>query len=230
MGLGALGLIVALLLVVNGLNVLNSYVGNDVMTSLERRQEWRFYAMAGLLIGVFAASTVVETLARYVEQRLGPVVARLADAPLPRPLPVRPRLSPAGRRGDIDNPDQRISEDVHTFTASSLSFVILLFNAVVTFVAFAGVLWSITPWLFLAAVVYALVGSLGTILIGRRLVPLNNLQLKKEADFRYGLGRVREHGPAVAQRGGEAEEKTRLAGRLRRSWTTSGRSSSSAAT
>ena len=210
----SLGLIIVLLLIVNGLNVVNSYVGNDVMTSPERRQEWRFYAMAALLVGVFVASTVVETLARYVEQRLGLrwrdwLTRRLLDRYL------------AGRtyhrladQGQIDNPDQRISEDVRTFTANSLTFVILLFNAVVTFVAFAGVLWSITPWLFLAAVVYAAAGSLGTILVGRRLVQLNNLQLKKEADFRYALGRVREHGGAVAQQGGEEQEKSRLGGRL----------------
>ena len=163
---------------------------------------------------MFTASTVVETFARYIEQRLGLVWRDwLTRRFLDRYLGGRAyrRLAEEGR---VDNPDQRISEDVRTFTANSLTFVILLFNAVVTFVAFAGVLWSITPWLFLAAVVYAAVGSLGTILVGRRLVALNNAQLQKEADFRYGLGRVREHGGAVAQLAGEGEEKSRLTGRL----------------
>jgi putative ATP-binding cassette transporter len=59
---------------------------------------------------------------------------------------------------------------------------------------FLGVLWSITPWLVLTAVLYSAAGSLGTILLGRRLVPLNNRQLQKEADFRFALGRVRERG------------------------------------
>ena len=177
----ALGTIVVLLLGVNGLNVINSFIGNDVMTALERRQEWHFYLMSAVLIGVFASSTVVETLARYVELRLGLFWRDwLTRRFLGRYLGGRAYHHLADR-ADIDNPDQRISEDVRTFTAQSLSFVILLFNAVVTFVAFAGVLWSITPWLILAAVSYALVGTLGTILIGRRLVPLNNLQLKKRS-------------------------------------------------
>ncbi len=210
----ALGTIVVLLLGVNGLNVINSFVGNDVMTALERRQEWHFYTMAVVLIVVFASSTVVETFARYIEQRLGLFWRDwLTHCFLGRYLGGRAYHHLADR-ADIDNPDQRISEDVRTFTAQSLSFVILLFNAVVTFVAFAGVLWSITPWLILAAVSYALIGTLGTVLIGRRLVPLNNLQQRKEADFRYGLGRLREHGPAVAQLGGEEEERTHLTGRL----------------
>src|SRR5262249_55008518 len=112
------------------------------------------------------------------------------------------------------NPDQRISEDVKTFTATTLSFLILLFNAAVTFLAFASVLWSITPWLFVVAVVYAVLGSLGTLLLGHRLVALDNQQLRKEADFRFALGRLREHGPAVAQMGGEPAEKGRLGERL----------------
>ncbi len=210
----ALALIVVLLLTVNALNVLNSYVGNGVMSSLADRQEGQFYALAVLLIGVFSASTVVETLARYVEQRLGLfwrdwLTRRFLDRYLAGRAYHRLADHP-----NVDNPDQRISEDVRTFTASSLSFVILIFNAVVTFAAFAGVLWSITPWLFFAAVVYATIGSFGAILIGRRLVSLNNQQLKKEADFRYALGRVREHGGAVAQLGGEGGEKSRLTGRL----------------
>src|SRR5262249_5222385 len=84
----------------------------------------------------------------------------------------------------------------------------------VTLVAFAGVLWMISPWLFLTAVVYAFVGTFGTILLGSRLVPLDNLQLRKEADFRFALGRVREHAAAVAQLGGEEAEKARLRDRL----------------
>jgi vitamin B12/bleomycin/antimicrobial peptide transport system ATP-binding/permease protein len=210
----ALFVLVVLLLTVNALNVVNSYVGNDVMTALERREEWRFYVMAGVLVGVFLASTVVEVYARYVELHLG----LLWRDWLTRRFLDRYLADRAYRRlaelGHIDNPDQRISEDVRTFTATSLSFVILLFNAVVTFVAFASVLWTITPWLFLVAVVYAVTGTVGTILLGRRLVPLDNLQLKKEADFRFALGRVREHGGAVAQLGGERDEKARLGGRL----------------
>src|SRR5205807_624054 len=85
-----------------------------------------------------------------------------------------------------------------------------------TLVAFSWVLWLITPWLFLTALVYAMIGCVGTILLGRRLVALNNEQLQKEADFRYGLGRLREHAEAVAQVAGEEEQKGRLLRRLTR--------------
>src|SRR5262249_58023624 len=65
--------------------------------------------------------------------------------------------------GEIDNPDQRIADDVRTFTTTTLSFVLMVLNGSITILAFSGVLWSITPVLFAATVAYAAVGSLATV-------------------------------------------------------------------
>src|ERR1700691_4374073 len=69
--MGATLLLTALLLMVNGLNVGSSYVTRNIMTALARREERRFYWMAGALVAIFAASTVAAAFARYVEERLG---------------------------------------------------------------------------------------------------------------------------------------------------------------
>jgi putative ATP-binding cassette transporter len=205
-----LGVVLVLLLSINGLNVVNSYVGRDFMSALAERQPGRFYALAGMLAGVFAASTAAEVLATFAQQRLGLVwrdwlTRTLLDRYLGG-LTYRRLTS----RKDIDNPDQRISEDIKNFTATSLSFLVMLVNGLLTLAACAGVLWSITPTLFLVALGYAALGSFGTVALGRRLVSLNNLQLQKEADFRFALGRVRERAGDIARARGEGEEKTRL--------------------
>jgi putative ATP-binding cassette transporter len=209
-----LAVLVVLLLSVNGLNVVNSYVGRFFMNALGDRNLREFYLYALALTAVFAASTAAQVVATYVQQN---IVLRwrewLTHYLLDRYLGNRAyrRLS---SREEIDNPDQRISEDIRTFTDSTIGFLVLLFNAALTLIAFAGVLWSIRPVLLIAAAAYALLGSLGTILLGRPLVRLDNLQLKKEADFRFGLGRVREHAGTVAQLGGEGDERARLGSRL----------------
>jgi putative ATP-binding cassette transporter len=87
-------------------------------------------------------------------------------------------------------------------------------NGLLTLLAFLGVLWSISPRLVLAAMLYAVAGSLGTIFLGHRLVPLNNRQLQKEADFRFALGRVRERTGTESSPDGQGNEKSRLLGRL----------------
>jgi putative ATP-binding cassette transporter len=216
LALGGIALLVTLLLTINGINVVNSYAGRGFMTALAERHGKEFFVFAGIFAGVFAISTVVEVFARYVEQRLGLLWREwLTRRFLHLYLANRAYLRLAGQC-EIDNPDERISQDVQTFTTTTLSIGILMVNGVLTLVAFSSVLWLITPWLFLTALAYALTGSIGTVLIGRRLVSLNKQQLKREADFRFGLGRVREHAADIANAGGEEEQKSRLEQRLSR--------------
>jgi putative ATP-binding cassette transporter len=212
--LAGIALLVGLLLSINGLNILNSYTGNAVMTSLAEREVDRFCRFALVWVGIFACSTVIEVFARYTEQRMGLWWRDwLTQHFLDRYLGSRAYRRLNGLR-DVDNPDQRISEDVKTFTSSSLGFFVLIVGGVLTLIGFLSVLWSITPWLVLTAVAYAACGSLGTVLLGHRLVGLDNQQLCKEADFRYTLVQVRDHAVPLAEVGGEAEERGRLGARL----------------
>src|SRR6476620_6247666 len=68
---GGLVILVALLLTINGMNVVNSYVGRDFMTALADGNGPRFFTFALILAGVFAASTIIDVFARFAEQRLG---------------------------------------------------------------------------------------------------------------------------------------------------------------
>jgi putative ATP-binding cassette transporter len=208
--IGALAVMVILLLAVNGLNFLNSYVMRDFMTALAQREGERFYYFGIALAIVFALASIGEAFSFFLEQQLGLVwrewlTHRLVDRYLASRAYHRQTVNES-----IDNPDQRISEDTKTFTTSSLSFLVLIVNGLLALAAFLGVLWSITPWLVATAVLYALAGSLGTILLGRQLVPLNNRQLQKEADFRFALVRVRERGAADGRHEGDRGDKSRL--------------------
>src|SRR5262249_21356455 len=142
----------------------------------------------------FGLATIGEAFQFYTEQRMGLVWREwLTRRLLDRYLAHR-AFHQLTVNQSIDNPDQRISEDIKTFTTSSLSFLVLILNSVLALSLFLGVLWSIPPWLVLTAVLSSAAGSRGTVLLGRQLVPLNNRQLQKEADFRFALGRVRERG------------------------------------
>ena len=124
-----------------------------------------------------------------------------------------------------DNPDQRIAEDVAQFVSSTLSISLGLLRSVVTLASFIGILWTLSGPLTVAgvtipgymvwvAIVYALIGTLCTILIGRTLVGLNFQQQRFEADFRFGLVRIRENAESVALYRGETVENERLSARL----------------
>src|SRR2546427_134749 len=209
---GLFALLIALLLAFNGLNVLNSYVGRDFMTAIANRDSARFTREAIAYLGVFAASASVAAFYSFSEQRLGLLwrewlTRRLLGAYLDDRAYYR--LSVAGV---LTSPDERIAEDVRAFTATTLSFVLLVSNAAVTVMAFSGVLWSISPVLFTVAVLYAACGSALIVLFGRPLVWLNYNQLDKEADFRANLVHVQANAESIAL----LRREGRIAGRLRR--------------
>jgi putative ATP-binding cassette transporter len=108
---------------------------------------------------------------------------------------------------EIDNPDQRIAEDVRSFTQESLTFLLVVVESVLSVIAFSGVLWGISKPLVFFLVLYALIGTIVTTAVfGKPLVRLNFEQLRKEADFRFSLVRIRENAEAIAFYRGEAQE------------------------
>lgn len=107
----------------------------------------------------------------------------------------------------IDNPDQRITEDIRAFTQYSMGIFIIVLFAGFQVVAFSQVLWIISPTLVVFLLLYAVVGTMITIMgFGSRLVTLNFAQIKKEANFRFSLARIREHAESIAFYRGEQQE------------------------
>jgi vitamin B12/bleomycin/antimicrobial peptide transport system ATP-binding/permease protein len=207
-------LLVGFLLAINGLSVVNSYVARNFMTAVAGRDLPGFTRQALLYLAVFAASTVVAVLQTFTEQRLGTLWRWRLTRRLARLYLSDRNYYWLKGAGGLDNPDERIAEDVKTFTATTLSFALIVLNGVLTAVAFAGVLWSISPRLFGVAVGYAALGSLLAVLLGRSLVGLNSRQLDREADFRSALVHVRENAEAVALTRHEGRLTARLLGRI----------------
>ena len=130
-----------------------------------------------------------------------------------------------------DNPDQRIAEDTQRFVEQTLQLGIGLLSAVVTLVSFVFILWglsneaplhlfgndiAIPGYLVWGALIYALLGTVLTHLIGWPLVGLNFQQQRYEADFRFNLVRARENAEQIALLRGEPVERLRLLSRFAR--------------
>lgn len=116
-----------------------------------------------------------------------------------------------GSAGEIDNPDQRISEDINSFTGRSIHFLLIFLGSVMQLVAFSAVLWSISRLLVGVLAVYSLLGTVVALyFFGKPLIQLNFWQLRREADFRFGLMRLRENAESIAFYGGEAQERAQI--------------------
>ena len=123
-----------------------------------------------------------------------------------------------------DNPEQRIEQDVASFTQSTLSLGLGLIMEVATLITFTVVLWNLSgsitlpimggievpAYMFWTAIVYAVLGSWLTYRIGRPLVRVNFELERYNADFRYRMVRTRENAESIALYGGEPQERDRL--------------------
>lgn len=207
-------LLLGLLFVMSGLNVIGSFVGRDFMTAIEHRDKAGFIWQALLWVGVFALSTAVGAFLRFYEERLGLVWREWLTKRLVGLYLARNAYYHLTASGELTNPDQRIAEDVRVFTSSTLSFALMILNSSITVIAFSGVLWAISPLLFVVSVLYAAGGSYFSFLLGRSLAGLNYTQLDKEANFRADLIHVRENADSVALLHREERLKDRLLRRI----------------
>jgi len=135
-----------------------------------------------------------------------------------------------------DNPDQRVADDLQAFATTTLSLSLDLLSTVVTLASFITILWtlggaltlslgatpvSIPGYMVWAAALYAVIGSLVIQKVGRPLVSINYQQQRVEADFRFGLIRVRENAEQIAFYDGEDTENRNAQGlflRIRDNW------------
>ena len=206
--------LISLSFAVAGVQVLMSYVGRDFMTAIANKDRDGFWHNFLLYLGSFAIAVPIGVYYRYVEHRLALLWRRW----LTQHLTMRYFSNRAYYKlrgvGGLDNPDQRITEDVRNFTTHSLTFFLILLNSTVTLVAFTGVVWSISPKLVAVLFGYAFVGTAMSILIGRRLVRLQYEQYQREADLRYSLVRVRDNAESIAFYRGEKRENRDVMARL----------------
>jgi putative ATP-binding cassette transporter len=211
---GILLILLVFLLAVNGLNVGISYVFRLVDTALNERDPATFWRFIYVYMGILVVGTPIVVIYQYIRDKLGLYWREwLTNHFLDKYFRGRAYYE-INSDPTIDNPDQRISEDVRAFTRTSLSFLLVVLGSIVTVVSFFGVLWSISSLLSLTVVLYALLGTVGTVLIGRRLIGINFNQLRREADFRYGLVHIRDNAESIAFYRGEEQESLQVGQRF----------------
>ena len=213
-----LGVIALLLLVLNGINVGISFIARNIdnaQVAYDEQGFWRIISIYGFCL---ILALPIRTLQNYIIPKLGLLWREwLSKRLLDRYMSDRAyyQLNPNDEsNAEVDNPDQRISEDARNFTGTSLDFVVGVLEALLTFFSFIIVLWSISKSLTLALIIYAIGGTTLIIFIGRKLVKLNYQQLKLEADFRYGLVHIRDNAESIAFYKGEAQESQEAQRRL----------------
>ncbi|MGA8802612.1 MAG: ABC transporter ATP-binding protein/permease [Pseudolabrys sp.] len=222
-----LAAVVAIELSIVGLNVLLNSWNNAFYNALQDKDWDAFVYQLGYFCVLATAFILLAVYQLYLNQWLQIRWRRwLTETYLDRWLTEANHYRMQLLGDAADNPDQRIAEDVRQFIdAGILPIGLNLLNAVVTLGSFAFILWNLSAaaplhvfglkydipgYLLWAALIYAVVGTIFTHLIGRALIALNFQQQRYEADFRFNLVRVRENSEQIALLNGERAERDGL--------------------
>ncbi|MGP1628826.1 MAG: ABC transporter ATP-binding protein/permease [Giesbergeria sp.] len=208
---GLMALLIALMVFETQLAVMLVDKSGEITSALAGRDADRFWAAVRTTLYVLAFAVPVYAFYYYMRDAFSNYWRRwLTSRFLDGYLGER-KYYEIGARGEIDNPDQRISEDINTFTGRSTHFLLIFIGSLMQLVAFSAVLWSISHTLVAILAAYAFLGTFGALyLFGTPLIRMNFWQLRREADFRFSLMRLRENAESIAFYRGEAQERAQL--------------------
>lgn len=207
---------VYMLVLLNGWN-------NDFYNALQQRAFESFWPLIGQFACFAFLHIIFAVYAIYVRQILEIKWRNwMTDKYLDRWLGHQTyyRLQVAGQ-DDMDNPDQRIADDINSFVNLTLGLFVGVIKQATSLVAFVVILWNLSGYLDIplgdtvlsvpgymvfVTLIYSVVGTWLAHKVGRKLIRLNYDQQRFEADFRFSMVRVRENSESVAFYGGEKPE------------------------
>ncbi|CAK9219896.1 unnamed protein product [Sphagnum troendelagicum] len=208
----------ALTLATTGISVGFNFLGRDFDNALASKNREQFTKQLVYYLGAFAGGIPVFVLRDYLKDTLALRWRGWMTSQYMHKYFQNRTFYNIQSQALIDNPDQRIVDDLNSFTGTALRFSLAVFNAAISVVSFSRILYQIYPPLFFVLVVYSVGGTVISVALGKALVGLNFMQEKREADFRYGLVRVRENAESIAFYGGEMSEIQLLLQRFEQSF------------
>ncbi|AFZ33395.1 ABC transporter domain-containing protein (plasmid) [Gloeocapsa sp. PCC 7428] len=212
----ALLLLLFLLSIISvGILVIVSILLGEITNTLAARDAQSFTQVITIFIVTFILGVPLLSSRTFVQGKLSIYWRRwLTDYFLSRYFAQRTYYH-LQSHSEIDNPDQRISEDLNIFTQQALNFWVIFVESLMQLVGFAGALWAISPTLMGVLVLYAFIGNILVItLFGGVLVGINYEQLKREANFRFGLAQIRDNAEMIAFYDGQHTESQQMQHRL----------------
>ncbi|MCB0322775.1 MAG: ABC transporter ATP-binding protein/permease [Bdellovibrionales bacterium] len=208
--------IFALLGLVTAVNVWVAGVAGKFATALQGKDEATYHYFLLLHVGVILIATPIIVTYHYIKARLAMEWREWLSAHLIKKWFSNRAYYKLSLDSEIDNPDERIAQDVDSFCSLSVGLFMSVVDSVITVVTFMGLLYYISPTLTAVAIFYCLAGCLLTQLIGRRLPQLNFDHLRKEADLRYSMAEVRRDVESIAFYRGEERASAHIVKTLRK--------------
>ncbi|HAN72876.1 MAG TPA: ABC transporter [Planktothrix sp. UBA8407] len=115
----------------------------------------------------------------------------------------------------VDNPDQRLSQEIEPIARTTLSFFATSFQRILEMIVFSVILWQISMSVGIILIIYTVIGNLIALYLSQELNKITEEELELEANYSYAVTHIRNHAESIAFFRGEKEELNRIKNKFR---------------
>ncbi|MFB2892398.1 ATP-binding cassette domain-containing protein [Aerosakkonemataceae cyanobacterium BLCC-F50] len=200
-------LLILLIAMLVGTNALNSFVYRYLVDVIIKDKDVnKFVDSLWLYVAVLVGTTLLVGFSKFVRKQIAlDWYQWLNNHILEKYLSNRAYYK-INFKSDIDNPDQRISQELSPLTKNALSFSAVFLEKVLEMSVFLVILWSLSRWVAVIVVIYTVIGNLIALYLTQELNKINKDQIGFEADYTYSLTHIRNHAESIAFFQGEDKE------------------------
>ncbi|MCC5634836.1 ATP-binding cassette domain-containing protein [Nostoc sp. CHAB 5844] len=204
---GMLILLIFLIIMLVGITAFNSFVNRYLLDIITEKQDFKKFFNTLLVYGAaLVCVTLLVGFSKFVRKQIAlDWYQWLNNQILDKYLSNRAYYK-INFESDVDNPDQRISQEIEPLTRNALSFSATFLEKVLEMATFLVILWSLSQFVAVLLVVYTVIGNLIAVYLAQELNKIKQEELEHEADYNYSLTHVRNHAESIAFFRGEKKE------------------------
>jgi len=204
---GMLALLLLLLILVVGLTAFNSFVNRYLLNIVAEEKDIAKFINTLWLYGIaIVVVTLLTVFSKFVRKQIALDWYEWLNDHIVEKYFRNRAYYKINFKSDIDNPDQRLSQEIEPIPSSALSFSAIFLEKVLEISVFIVILWSISQFLAVALLIYTILGNWFALYLSQELNKINQEELEFKADYAYGLTHVRNHAESIAFFQGENQE------------------------
>ncbi|MEH2076349.1 MAG: ATP-binding cassette domain-containing protein [Nostoc sp.] len=204
---GMLILLILLIIALVGVTAFNSFISRYLVdVIIEEKNFDKFVETVSLYGAALVCVTLLVGFTKFIRKKIAlDWYEWLNDRTLEKYFGNRAYYK-INFKSDIDNPDQRLSQEIEPITRSALNFSATLLEKTLEMITFLVILWSISQFVAVALVAYTIIGNIIAVYLTQELNKINQEELEFKADYAYAITHVRNHAESIAFFQGEKQE------------------------
>jgi vitamin B12/bleomycin/antimicrobial peptide transport system ATP-binding/permease protein len=204
---GMLFLLIFLIIALVGVTVFNSFVTRDLLDIITKENDLsKFYDTLWLYGAALLLVTFLVGISRFIRKKIALDWYQWLNQQILAKYLSKRAYYKINFKSDLDNPDQRLSQEIEPITRNALSFSATFLEKVLEMIVFLIILWSLSKFIAVALVAYTIIGNLIAVYLAQQLNKIKQEELEFDADYTYSLTHVRNHAESIAFFQGENQE------------------------